>query len=49
MKRGENTNDLQLFLMNTKQTKKDNDTQWVLDSGASQHMTANKQLFITYQ
>ena len=45
---GENTTDLQLFLMNTGQTRKGDDTQWVMDSGASQHMTANKHLLTNY-
>ena len=46
---GENAADLQLFLMSTEQIRKDDDLQWILDSGASQHMTANKQLLANYQ
>ena len=35
--------------MNTGQTEKGDDTQWVMDSGASQHMTANKHLLTNYK
>ena len=45
----ENATDLQLFIMNTEQTRKGDDTQLVMDCGASQHMTANKHLLTNYQ
>ena len=35
--------------MNTEQIREDDDSQCLLDSGASQHMTANKQLLTNYQ
>ena len=35
--------------MNTGQTRKGDDTQWVIDFGVSQHMTANKHLLTIYQ
>eukprot|EP00795_Rhopilema_esculentum_P007998 gene7998-biopygen1703 len=48
-KEADDDSDSQLFLAENKQTENETNRQWILDSGASQHMTSNKLLLINYR
>eukprot|EP00795_Rhopilema_esculentum_P017528 gene17528-biopygen6440 len=47
-KEEDDDSDSQLFLAENEQTENETNRQWILDSGASQHMTSNKLLLINY-